>query len=229
MTTIETPGLLTFTIAIVVFFIGAGLNRRIAPLRNFNIPQAVTGGLVAALATLAAYALLHVEINFDLEARDLLLLYFFTGIGLNAEARRSHFRRPAAPDPARADAGLSPHPEFDRGRRRRSARPAGGHHRVARLRLADRRPWHDHRLGAAHQRTLRPRERHGDRHRLGDARPRHREPRRRPGRALSHRAPQARRRSATRRRCSVCRTKRRRTTSTMSASCRRSSCSMRRS
>jgi hypothetical protein len=27
MTTIETPGLLTFTISIIVFFIGAGLNQ----------------------------------------------------------------------------------------------------------------------------------------------------------------------------------------------------------
>ena len=30
-----------------VFFIGAGLNRRIAPLRRWNIPDAVTGGLLA--------------------------------------------------------------------------------------------------------------------------------------------------------------------------------------
>ena len=44
--------LLTFTISIVVFFIGAGLNRVIAPLRRWNIPEAVTGGLLAASATL---------------------------------------------------------------------------------------------------------------------------------------------------------------------------------
>ncbi len=85
MTTVETPSLLTFTISIVVFFVGAGLNHWIAPLRSWNIPEAVTGGLLAALVTLAAHELLGLEIIFDLDARDMLLLYFFTGIGLNAK------------------------------------------------------------------------------------------------------------------------------------------------
>src|SRR5208337_2580666 len=83
-TTIEIPGFLTFTISIVVFFVGAGLNRWIAPLRRWNIPEAVTGGLLAALVTLAAYEVFGLAITFDLDARDMLLLYFFTGIGLNA-------------------------------------------------------------------------------------------------------------------------------------------------
>jgi ESS family glutamate:Na+ symporter len=84
MTAIEAPGLLTFTIAILVFFAGAGLNRLIPPLRRWNIPEPVTGGLLAAVITLIAYLGLGIEIGFSLEARDLLLLYFFTGIGLNA-------------------------------------------------------------------------------------------------------------------------------------------------
>ena len=83
-TAIETPGFLTFTISIVVFFVGAGLNHWIAPLRRWNIPEAVTGGLLAALVTLVAYEAFGVAISFDLDARDMLLLYFFTGIGLNA-------------------------------------------------------------------------------------------------------------------------------------------------
>lgn len=84
MTSIQTPGLLTFTIAILVFFAGAGINRAIPALRAWNIPEAVTGGLLAALVTLIAYRFFDVEISFALEARDMLLLYFFTGIGLNA-------------------------------------------------------------------------------------------------------------------------------------------------
>jgi glutamate:Na+ symporter, ESS family len=84
MTAIEAPGLLTFTIAILVFFAGAGLNRLIPPLRRWNSPEAVTGGLLAAVLTLIAYVGFRIEIGFSLEARDLLLLYFFTGIGLNA-------------------------------------------------------------------------------------------------------------------------------------------------
>ena len=85
MTSIQVPGLLSFTIAIVVFFVGAGVNRAIRPLQSWNIPEAVTGGLIAAVATLIAYLVFRVEVNFSLEARDMLLLYFFTGIGLNAK------------------------------------------------------------------------------------------------------------------------------------------------
>lgn len=84
MPAIEISGLLTFTIAIVVFFTGSGINRAIPPLGRFNIPEAVTGGLLAALATLIAYRVFDTAIVFDLAARDMLLLYFFTGIGLNA-------------------------------------------------------------------------------------------------------------------------------------------------
>src|SRR3984885_6658468 len=84
MTAIQVPGLLTFTIAIVVFFMGSGLNRLIKPLHRWNIPEAVTGGLLAAIVTLLAYKVLGIEVSFSLDARDLLLLYFFTGIGLNA-------------------------------------------------------------------------------------------------------------------------------------------------
>ena len=84
MTAIHVPGLLTFTIAILVFFAGAGLNRLIEPLRRWNIPEPVTGGLIAAAVTLLVYVVMGVEISFTLDARDMLLLYFFTGIGLNA-------------------------------------------------------------------------------------------------------------------------------------------------
>src|SRR5271163_2522585 len=85
MTAIQVPGLLTITIAIVVFFTGTGLNRLITPLHRWNIPEAVTGGLLAAVVTLLAYKALGIEVSFSLDARDLLLLYFFTGIGINAK------------------------------------------------------------------------------------------------------------------------------------------------
>ena len=85
MQTLETPGLETFTIAIVVFFIGAGLNRLIKPLGRWNIPEAVTGGLIASIVTLILFDGFGLKIVFDLDARDTLLLYFFTGIGLNAK------------------------------------------------------------------------------------------------------------------------------------------------
>ena len=73
MTAIQVPGLLTFTIAILVFFTGVGLNRLIKPLQRWNIPEAVTGGMLAAVVTLLAYTMLGIEISFTLEARDMLL------------------------------------------------------------------------------------------------------------------------------------------------------------
>jgi glutamate:Na+ symporter, ESS family len=85
ITPVQVPGLLSFTIAIVIFFAGAGVNRLVPPLQRWNIPEAVTGGLLAAIATLLTYVFLRVEISFSLDARDMLLLYFFTGIGLNAK------------------------------------------------------------------------------------------------------------------------------------------------
>lgn len=84
MTVIQTPGLLTLTIAILVFFAGSALNNLIEPLRRWNIPDAVTGGVLASAITLVCYSYFDTEIAFDLAARDMLLLYFFTGIGLNA-------------------------------------------------------------------------------------------------------------------------------------------------
>ncbi|MEM6936594.1 MAG: sodium/glutamate symporter [Pseudomonadota bacterium] len=75
---------IAYTLGIVVFFVGMQLNRRIELLRAYNIPEPVTGGLLAAMLTLALYLSAGIEINFDLRARDTLLVYFFTAIGINA-------------------------------------------------------------------------------------------------------------------------------------------------
>ncbi|MBB6467359.1 sodium--glutamate symport carrier gltS [Aminobacter lissarensis] len=42
--TLVSPDFLTLTLGIVVYFFGVILNRRIAFLRNYNIPEPVTGG-----------------------------------------------------------------------------------------------------------------------------------------------------------------------------------------
>lgn len=75
---------LTFTISILVFFLGVNLNKRFALLREYSIPEPVTGGLMAALVTLLLYEFADFEITYELYIRDILLIYFFTGIGLNA-------------------------------------------------------------------------------------------------------------------------------------------------
>jgi len=84
ITTITVDGFLAYTTGIVVYFVGMHLNRRVALLRAYNIPEPVSGGLIAAIITLSLYAGFGVELEFELETRDVLLVYFFTAIGLNA-------------------------------------------------------------------------------------------------------------------------------------------------
>ncbi|MCV6597604.1 MAG: sodium/glutamate symporter, partial [Mangrovicoccus sp.] len=82
---IEINAFLTTSIAFLVFLIGAELTRKSAVLRDFNIPEPVSGGLVTALMTMAIYVLWGRAVEFDLTARDYFLVMFFTGIGLNAQ------------------------------------------------------------------------------------------------------------------------------------------------
>ena len=84
MTQITIESFLAYTLGIVVYFVGVILNRRYEVLRSYNIPEPVTGGLVAASLTFAVYVFLDAEVSFDLQTRDRLLVYFFTAIGLNA-------------------------------------------------------------------------------------------------------------------------------------------------
>ncbi|QYY37044.1 sodium/glutamate symporter [Ruficoccus sp. ZRK36] len=74
----------TFTLGVLFLLIGKAVNRRFRLLREFNIPEPVTGGLIAAIIGLGIYLVSGLEFHFDLDARDGLILYFFTGIGLNA-------------------------------------------------------------------------------------------------------------------------------------------------
>lgn len=82
---IRIENFLAYTIGIIVFFCGMQLNRKVAFLRTYNIPEPVTGGILAALVTLTIYQTSGLEIEFDLQTRDRLLIYFFTSIGLNAK------------------------------------------------------------------------------------------------------------------------------------------------
>jgi ESS family glutamate:Na+ symporter len=75
------------TLGIVVLFIGKRLNDAIGFLREFSIPEPVTGGLLVSLLIALLYFASGVEISFDLAARDVLLVYFFTTIGINASLR----------------------------------------------------------------------------------------------------------------------------------------------
>jgi ESS family glutamate:Na+ symporter len=81
---IEVRSFLAVTLGILVLFLGKALNKRFAFLREFTIPEPVSGGLLVA----AVIGLLHfafgLDISFGMRARDLLLVYFFTTVGMNA-------------------------------------------------------------------------------------------------------------------------------------------------
>ena len=80
----EIDSFLALTIGIIVYFAGMRLNRYVTFLREFNIPEPVTGGILASLAALALFSFTGVELSYDLAIRDTLLVYFFTAIGINA-------------------------------------------------------------------------------------------------------------------------------------------------
>jgi ESS family glutamate:Na+ symporter len=75
---------LTVTLGIIVLFVGKRLNDEIGFLREFSIPEPVTGGLLLSVLLGLLYWASGVAVQFDLDARDLLLVYFFTTIGINA-------------------------------------------------------------------------------------------------------------------------------------------------
>lgn len=84
MPEIEVPAFLAVTLGIIVFFLGAFLTRGVKFLRDFNIPEPVSGGIAVAVCTWMYFVLTEQQIVFDLEVRDYLLVLFFATIGLNA-------------------------------------------------------------------------------------------------------------------------------------------------
>ncbi len=85
--TLHIEGFLSITLGIVVLFAGKRLNDAIGFLKNFSIPEPVSGGLLFTLLFMLVYLVTGIEVEFDLAARDILLVYFFTTIGINASFR----------------------------------------------------------------------------------------------------------------------------------------------
>ena len=75
------------TVGIIVLFVGKRVNDAVGFLREFSIPEPVTGGLIFSLLIALLFLISDVEISFDLAARDVLLIYFFTTIGINSSLK----------------------------------------------------------------------------------------------------------------------------------------------
>jgi len=74
-------------IAVLVLFVGQMLTRNISFLYRYNIPAAVTGGILCSLIVALFQGLWDIRITFDLQLRDLFLLFFFSTIGLGAKLK----------------------------------------------------------------------------------------------------------------------------------------------
>ena len=84
---LKVDGFLAVTSGIIVLFIGKRINQVVPIFREFSIPEPVTGGLLISLLLTLVYFTAGVGVEFELGARDILLVYFFTTIGINASFR----------------------------------------------------------------------------------------------------------------------------------------------
>jgi ESS family glutamate:Na+ symporter len=77
----------TIIVAILVLFTGKYLNKKVNILRRYNIPEPVTGGIVASLFLGLLFLLFNVNISFSKHYQNILLVVFFTAIGLSTEVK----------------------------------------------------------------------------------------------------------------------------------------------
>ena len=87
-TTLTVNGYYTLLAASIVLLFGRQLVRRIRFLRDFNIPEPVAGGLVAAIAIYILYATAGLIFTFSADLKNAFMLVFFTSIGLSADFSR---------------------------------------------------------------------------------------------------------------------------------------------
>lgn len=75
------------SLSIVVLFVGMFLNKNIRFLGDNYIPPAVTGGLLFSVGTACVYNFFDLQVEFDMRLRDLLLLVFFSTVGLSSRLK----------------------------------------------------------------------------------------------------------------------------------------------
>lgn len=81
-------GFYTLILATLVLLLGRVLVRRIKFLSDFNIPEPVAGGLVAAVIVYVLNLTLGYSFNFQKELQTACMLMFFASIGLSADFSR---------------------------------------------------------------------------------------------------------------------------------------------
>jgi ESS family glutamate:Na+ symporter len=87
MEQLEIGGFVSFTLAIILLFIGKLALMRYQALRRYSIPEPVIGGFLAATVVGVVFLVFDRQVSFKLDVQDYLLLYFFAGIGLKSDIR----------------------------------------------------------------------------------------------------------------------------------------------
>ncbi len=88
MNTIIIDPYYTLIIATLVLLVGRFLVTKITLLKNFNIPEPVAGGLLAAVIIYLLYATTSTSLEFNTSLQDAFMLFFFSSIGLSADFSR---------------------------------------------------------------------------------------------------------------------------------------------
>ena len=81
-------GYYTLIAATIVLLIGRLMVKKIKFLQDFNIPEPVSGGLLAALVLTVLHSVYGVSFQFDKSLQTAFMLIFFTSIGLSADFSR---------------------------------------------------------------------------------------------------------------------------------------------
>ena len=85
--TIELGLVATTALALGILFVGYLLNRLIPPLREYNMPEPVVGGITFALLSSVAHSQWGISFSFDMTLKTPMMLAFFTTVGLGASLR----------------------------------------------------------------------------------------------------------------------------------------------
>lgn len=81
-------GYYTLIVATLVLLVGRQIVKHIKFFRDFNIPEPVTGGLLAATIITTLYYTTGITFQFDSTLQNAFMLIFFSSIGLSADFSR---------------------------------------------------------------------------------------------------------------------------------------------
>ena len=74
-------------IAAVTYYFGAWLRKKVPFLEKYSVPSPVVGGMLVALVLSCLEYFHFMKVNFDTSLQTLLMLAFFTTIGLSASLK----------------------------------------------------------------------------------------------------------------------------------------------